>query len=390
MELGGAERALLGLLNALDTNKVDVDLFLNQHTGDFIPLIPKKINLLPEMRGYNAIERPLKDIIKERQFAIAWARLKAKWKHKKYHQSLKSEFRTFDSSVFQYVMNEVTPKLPSLAYLGEYDLAISFLQPHNIVLDKVKAKKKICWIHTDYSTIHINVAQELKVWGKFDYVASISDDCTTSFLKKFPSLRDKILPFENILSPTFVREQAETDNAPEIENFEGIKLVSVGRICNAKNYDNIPYIARILKEKGVNFKWFIVGPGDHADIDKTIEETKTADYIQFLGAKSNPYPYIKAADIYLQPSRYEGKSVTVREAQMLYKPTIVTNYPTAPSQIQDGVDGVIVPMDNEGCAEGIYQVICDIAQQTKLSTYLKTHDYGNEKEVNKIYTLIGI
>ena len=67
MELGGAERALLGLLNAFDTSRVDVDLFLNQHTGDFMPLIPNKINLLPERRGYNAIERPMTQILREGQ-----------------------------------------------------------------------------------------------------------------------------------------------------------------------------------------------------------------------------------------------------------------------------------------------------------------------------------
>ena len=89
-----------------------------------------------------------------------------------------------------------------------------------------------------------------------------------------------------------------------------------------------------------------------------------------LGKRSNPYPYIKTCDIYVQPSRYEGKSVTVREAQMLCKPVVVTNYPTAKSQINDGVDGVIVPMDNEGCAEGIVAFIQDVKKQPEIVNYL--------------------
>ncbi|MDD6000842.1 MAG: glycosyltransferase, partial [Bacteroidales bacterium] len=92
--------------------------------------------------------------------------------------------------------------------------------------------------------------------------------------------------------------------------------------------------------------------------------------------------------IYVQPSRYEGKSVTVREAQMLCKPVVVTNYPTAPSQIRSGIDGVIVPMDNEGCAKGLAEVICDKPLQERIIAHLKTHDYGNESEVDKIYELI--
>ena len=98
------------------------------------------------------------------------------------------------------------------------------------------------------------------------------------------------------------------------------------------------------------------------------------NHVIILGKRSNPYPYIKACDIYVQPSRYEGKSVTVREAQMLCKPIVVTNYPTASSQIRDGVDGVIVPMDNEGCAQGIARVILDAPLRQRLTAHLATHD----------------
>ena len=106
-------------------------------------------------------------------------------------------------------------------------------------------------------------------------------------------------------------------------------------------------------------------------------------HVILLGKKENPYPYIRACDIYVQPSRYEGKSVTVREAQMLCKPVIVTNYPTAKSQIQDGIDGIIVPMDNEGCATGIINAINNKELRTSITDYLFTHDYGNEREVKK-------
>ena len=111
------------------------------------------------------------------------------------------------------------------------------------------------------------------------------------------------------------------------------------------------------------------------------------EHVIILGKRSNPYPYIKACDIYVQPSRYEGKSVTVREAQMLCKPVVVTNYPTASSQIKNGVDGVIVPMDNEGCARGLAEVVTDKALQERLVDYLKKHDYGNESEVDKVYRI---
>ena len=389
MALGGAERALLGLLNAIDTEKVDVDLFINQHTGEFMSLIPSKINLLPELKGYNAIERPMKTILKEGQLGILYGRIKARFQHNMYKKSLDESKRSFDSSGLQYIANDVEPFLKSLNNLGEYDLAISFLRPHNIVLNKVKAKKKIAWIHTDYSTVHVNAKLELPVWSRFDYIASISPDCTRSFLKTFPSLEDKIIEIENILSSSFIQNEAENCQAKELYGIDYIKILSIGRFDYAKNYDNVPDITRRIVEQVPNFRWFIIGFGEDEDlIHRKITEEGMQNHVILLGKKSNPYPYIKACDIYVQPSRYEGKSVTVREAQILHKPVVVTNYPTAASQIKDGVDGIIVPMDNEGCAQGIISFIENNHLQEKIISHLNSHDYGNEGEVEKIYSLL--
>lgn len=390
MELGGAERALLGLLNALDTNRVDVDLFLNQHTGEFMPLIPEKINLLHERRGYNAIERPMKQILKEGQFGVAFGRMRARRMHKRYHQSLGDKERSFDSSAFHYVAECVQPYLPSLEDLGEYDLAISFLQPHNIVLNKVKAKKKVAWIHTDYSSVHVNAELELPVWAGFDYIASISPDCTKSFLKAFPSLEKKIIEIENILSSDFIRQQAELLDVSDEMPKQGINLLSVGRYCHAKNYDNVPDITKRLVDSGLkDLRWYIIGfGGDEPLIRQRIAEAGMESHVILLGKKDNPYPYIKACDIYVQPSRYEGKSVTVREAQVLCKPVIVTNYPTAKSQIKDGVDGIIVLMENDGCAQGIGHAIRNSVQLDEITAYLQMHDYGNETEIKKVLDLL--
>lgn len=112
------------------------------------------------------------------------------------------------------------------------------------------------------------------------------------------------------------------------------------------------------------------------------------DHVVILGKKSNPYPYIKACDVYVQPSRYEGKCVAVREAQMLGKPVIITNYATSASQLEDGVDGVIVPMDNEGCAKGIADVLQNSQLIEKLRDNCKQRDYSNRCEVEKIYALM--
>lgn len=400
MEIGGAERALLGLLNAIDTNKVDVDLFINQHTGEFMKLIPEKINLLPEVSAYSVIEKPITTAIKKGYFGIALARLWAKVVHKFYslpHRHYvtpplffrKEQRRSCeDASIFHYVAKYTTPLLPSLKKYGEYDIAISFLTPHNIVKDKVIAKKKLAWIHTDYSTISVNAKQELPVWSSFDNIVSISPDVTKAFIKTFPTLNNKIIKVENILSPSFVQQQAERFAPQELQG-DYSKLCSIGRFCHAKNFESIPFIAKILKEKGLKFKWYIIGFGDTAECILNIKATDTEDCVILLGKKENPYPYIANCHIYVQPSRYEGKSVTVREAQILGKPVVITNYPTASSQVINGKDGIICDLDNDSIANAIFNLVQDNNMQSKIVEYLLLHDYGNENEVNKIYQLLN-
>lgn len=387
LEIGGVERSLLGLLNALDTDLYDIDLFVYSHQGEFMRMIPEKIRLLPEISQYAALERPVKEIIKNGYWSIAFARLMAKWACRRY---MKRSGQTEGSAIFQYVADYTTGLLPPLYRYGEYDLAISFLTPHNIVLEKVQAKKKIAWIHTDYSAIQIDKERELKVWERYDYIASISENVTQTFLQVFPEVKEKIILIENILSSAFVREQAILlDVSNEMKTSEGeVRLCSVGRFSSAKNFDNVPFICKSIVERGVRVKWFLIGfGGDEQLIRDRIAEAQMEEYVFLLGKKENPYPYMKTCDVYIQPSRYEGKAVTVREAQMLCKPVVITNFPTAYSQLTDGVDGVIVPFENEACAEGIVKVIKNHELRQSLIAYLQAHDYGNEAEVEKIYQL---
>lgn len=386
LEIGGAEISLIGLLNAIDYSRYEVDLFVYSHQGELMKLIPKEVNLLPEIPKYAQIEQPMTSVLKRGYVDVVLARLWAKVRFAAYVWRVKPKD---GSAVFQYVANAVTPCLPSLYHLGKYDLAISFLTPHNIVLEKVQARKKIAWIHTDYSRIDVNAALELPVWNGYDYIASISPDVSRTFLSVFPSLQGKLVEIANILSPAFVRNRAEEQVDLSVFGDEAVKLLSIGRFSHQKNFDNVPDILRRIREQGIDACWYLIGyGGEETLIRQRIQEAGMENYVVIVGKKANPYPYIQACDLYVQPSRYEGNSVTVREAQMLCKPVVVADYPTAASQIQNEKDGVIVPLENAACAEGIVRVIQDAELQSRLIQFLKAHDYGNEKEVEKIYKLI--
>ncbi len=396
MEVGGAERALLGLLNALDTDKIDVDLFIYWHTGEFMSLIPKKINVLPEIPTYSMIEKPIKEVIKFCYIKIAIARLWAKILTNIYKKLHPFKNRSSTDAFIGRIISKVLPDIN-----GKYDLAISFLTPHNYVLDHVNAKRKIAWIHTDYTNIQVFKKWEKQIWNKYDYIASISDDVTKSFLDVFPELKAKIIVIKNILSTSFVRSQSLINDVHQEMPTENntLRLLSIGRISPQKNFDNIPDICQRVNNMLTNnnseyvlkIKWYIIGYGpDEMLLKERIKESEVEDSVILLGKKTNPYPYIRECDIYVQPSRYEGNCVAVREAQILEKPVIITNYPTATSQVENDKDGIIIPLDNKQCAEGIANFIMDSKKQKDIRNYLKNHDYGNEKEVDIIYRLLGI
>ena len=386
LEIGGAERALIGLLSSLDYTKYEVDLFVYRHSGEFMKFIPDEVNLLPEIKKYTTLSRPIKEIVKEGYIDVAIGRVLAHLKNKIFNK----RHQTKDSiAIYQYVASYTTPFMPSFYKRGEYDLAISFLIPHNIVREKVLAKQYWAWIHTDYSYVDIDVNYELPVWSAYNKIISISEDVTKGFLSKFPALAPKITIIENILSENFVKEQAEEKVDLFFLPSDCIKFCTVARFSYPKAIDRAVYICKELIDKGLNIYWYIIGYGsDETMIREKIKETQMEKRFVLIGKKENPYPYIKATDFYIQPSRYEGKAVTVREAQILEKPVVITNYPTAKSQLNDGIDGVIVPDSIEGAADGIEAFLKDKDKQNHIITYLKAHHYGNEFEIKKIDTLL--
>lgn len=387
MEIGGAESSLIGLLEALDPARVDVDLFVYAHHGLFMKAMPDYVNLLPENKIWALYEEPLSKVIKKGCFKMVFARLMAKYKAYKFYKKNKSDLECL--AIFSYVGKEVAKIVPKLN-LPKYDLAISYLNPHDFVLKHVDAKKKICWIHTDYSRISIDVEAELPVWGAYDRIVSISPLVTKSFISLFPSLEDKILECENMLPKRYILKRADERCELVDKAIRGdvVNLCSIGRISYAKNYDNIPYIAKTLKDDGLKFRWFIIGPGNHEEIDILSKQLGVAEEVVFMGETSNPYAWLKACDIYVHPSRYEGKSIVVREAQVLCKPVVITNYPTAKSQINDGVDGIICDMSNDKIAEAIIDLSGNEEKKLWLTEYLKRMDYTGRDEVGKIYNLI--
>lgn len=385
LEIGGVETSLIHLLRSFDLSKYDIDLFILSHKGELMNFIPKGINVLPEIREYAQLNEYIFSLLKNGYFKIPLLRL---WAKLKFFVYSKRNHLSDNAGIYQYIIETVLPYLPDFKKNGIYDLAISFVIPHMITLEKVAAKKKIAWIHTDYSTVQVNVKKELSVWNRYDYIASISDEVTKAFLKTFPSLRDKIVLIENILCKDLIIERANEFQVSFSKEHKRINFLSIGRFSYPKNFDNVPDICKRIRKAGYNVYWHIIGyGGDEALIRQKIIETGMQDYVLLLGKKENPYPYILACDFYIQPSRYEGKAVTVREAQMLGKLVIITDYPTARSQVNYGKDGVIVPLENELCAKEIIHFLNNEALQKQVVNHLIFCDFSNSGEIRKLEDL---
>ena len=377
---GGAERSLVNLLQALDYDKYDIDLLLFQREGAFLSLVPEQVNLIgggEEMTCLYAMQK--KDRLNPRHPILSAEHYLFTYLARKRTQSLE------ESRQYRWV-KYYQKRIPALT--KEYDVAASYLQCEQLyyLVDKVKAKRKLAWIHTDYSKVLTDRAVDLTYFKQVNGVVSISDECVNILKELFPPIADRCYMLPNINSSEVIKRLSAEFYPEEYQNTDDVlKLVSVGRVVQLKGFDMAVDAAAVLKKQGVDFKWFIVGDGPlRSELTLAAQKQGLEDNILFVGLKSNPYPYVANADIMIQTSRYEGKSVVLDEAKILGKPIVSTDYTTVHDQVNEN-EGIITQMSGEAIAEGIQKMI---GEKERVSDYLNAHEYGNTACVKDYEALI--
>lgn len=388
LEIGGVERSLISMLEHFDYDKYNIDLMLYRHQGDFMPMLTNKVNLLKEVPEYATFRKSISTLLKERNYAIATSRILAKLQ-----ADIVRKIKSFAEPGYyqmQLMWKYAMPYLPVVE--KEYDVAISYLWPHDFVAEKVRAKKKVAWIHTDYSAIQVDEFRDKKVWSKFDFIIAVSEACKYAFIKKYPEFKSKLIVLENLVSYNFIQNMSNEKVTNSFNIDDRFKIVTVARLSHAKGIDIAIQALKHLKKKGyTNIAWYVVGyGGEEAMLKKLIVNFDLGEDFILLGKKTNPYPYIKAADLYVQPSRYEGKAVTVTEAQVLGKPVLITNYTTANSQINNGKNGLICKMSPLGISSGIEELYLNREVLKSLSNYNKNHGYLYEGKLTRLYDCIEL
>lgn len=379
---GGAEKALISLLETLDYSKYEVDLFLLKHEGIFLNKIPSEVNLLSEPQNYKYFEMPMGaavlDCLRKGRLKVALARVRAGFIYKSEKNSARSEQRAW-----KYVYQA----LPDIN--TKYDAAVGYLEKNPIYfcIDKVRATKKLGFIHSDYNKMGMDAKLDHGYFNKLDHIVTVSEECQLILRKIFPSYMQRIEVMHNIVSPAAIRKLS----LEEIHlGGQELKIVSVGRLNYHKGFELAIASCKELVTAGYQVKWYIIGEGEERKhLETIIRDNQLNDNIKLLGIKENPYPYIKAADIYVQPSRSEGKSIAIDEAKILNKPIVVTNFDTAKDQISDQMNGLIVEMDPKSLSAGIASLIDNPSLRQQLSHNLSTENLGTENEIHKLYEMFN-
>lgn len=383
---GGGEKSLVNLLSQIDFSLYSVDLFLLNNNGIFLNHLPKEVKIINFSTKYKLFTLPLKASITQL--------LRSGYIHVIYPRIMYSLFNRIlpnnskrEQKVWKFLSKgiEVIEK--------KYDIAVGFLEKTSIYMcvDQVKAERKIGWIHNDYDQLGMDPKFDKSYFEQLDNIITVSEECFKILKKRFPEYQKKIELMYNIVSPKVINDLAnqETGNLFEKRKDEVI-LLSIGRLHYQKGFDKAIEACKILIDKGNKVKWYILGDGDErGKLEILIKEKELEGHFVLLGIKANPYPYIQQADLYVQSSRYEGKSIAIDEAKILKKPILVTNFSTAKDQIKNHFNGIIVEKNPMAIANGIEQLINDENLKRKLVSNLINESLGTEYEIKKFYKIIG-
>lgn len=376
---GGVETTLISLLNKLDKNIINVDLLIINNDNIFLDKIPQFVNIhyltIPrsEWGVFYGYRFSIKKMLKQLDFFNLLKLIK--------RRNVKlTENRKENVKYFHY-LNNILP-----IYEKEYDLAIDYFGYATFttyyVAKKVIAKKKISWIHSRLSLIDANYLQEY--YDLYDQIFAVSKSALKDFLSCVNYDKNKCKVFYNFIDTNRIKSLANQ----EVKDMDKgmIKLCTVGRLEEVKGYDLAVSIAKKLRDKGINFCWYFVGEGSlRNQLEEYICENNLKNNIILLGLKSNPYPYIKNCDIYIQPSRYEGYCTTTNEARVLAKPVITTNVFGADEQFASGKNGIIVGIDEDELMNAIIELIDDTDKRRIFSNELRkiNFDYNYQLDMFK-------
>ena len=344
LSCGGAEKSLLSLLPLLDFSRLDVDLLIFSRGGVFEKFLPPQVNVI----SHNLYGSSFADMVCRFFHQVVFS---FRLRFGKKRHGAETHWRS---------MGRAVKKLDK-----RYDIAVAYQQgmPTFFVATKVSAAKKISWINADVFTAGYDMGYCKRFYDKIDAVNAVSQKLYDLLAVKAPWLNGKLTCIYDIINPQVITQLAKEHVDDMQPSKQGqVQIVTVGRLTKPKNHLLAVDAAAILKQKGLDFKWFFVGEGETRPIiEERIQTLSLENTVILLGLKENPYPYVSLADIYVQTSTFEGFGMTIAEAKLLHRPVVSTNFDVVHDQIKDRQNGLIAEMTPDSVAEKILELHQDIS-----------------------------
>ncbi len=385
------------MLKRLDPKQVEIDLYVLTGQGELVKELPPYVKLLN--REYSELS--------------VW---KAEGRHKLRKTAVRALLRKGEViRIFPYLCSNLIRMLVrgkiypdkllwrALADSGQqteevYDLAVAYLEGGSAyyVADHVKAHKKAAFIHVDYVKAGYTRELDLDCYLRFDRIFVVSGEVRDGFVAVYPECTERTEVFPTLLDRERILRLSRADGgfwqnpvADIAEEDGSIRILSVGRLTAQKAYEVSIEAMRLLREQGQKVRWYVLGEGEErTKLERRIRGLGLGESFFLLGDVENPYPYMRQADIYVQASRFEGRSIAVREAGVLGKPILLSDCSGNREQVEDGVDGLLCAFTPQAVCAGIVRLIQDADLRTRLGQAAADRSNREQEELSKIYELL--
>lgn len=386
----GAETALLNLLRQIDPKEYDISLYVLMGQGEMVSELPEYVKLLNDSFCESTVLSVQGRRLMARRVMAAAFRRGTGFRLFPYilrnFFSMAAKGRVQPDKLLWRLLSDGGQR-----FSEEYDLAVAYLEGGSAyyVANHVKALKKAAFLHVDYGKAGYNRGLDKDCYLDFDRVFAVSDEVKASFDKAYPECAERCFVFHNLLDVEEIRRKASLPGGFE-DDFQGIRILTVGRLTAQKAYDMALEAMSLLKERGEQVRWYVLGEGNQRNF---LEEKRKKLGLEkdFLlpGAVKNPYPYFAQADIYVHATRFEGKSIAIQEAQILGKPVLVSDCSGNREQVTGEVDGLFCDLTPEGICEGIQRLIHAPELRARLGEVATRRSFGDKAELNKLLELSG-
>lgn len=351
LNTGGVERSLVDILRHIDYTKYSVDLLLLEDTGDYLTELPSNVRIL-----FRDIHDTYGNFISSIHKCIT------------HHNWLCLHLRILFLLEKIISTHAIFPVAKILLGKHHYDCVIGFRPGicSDLAAYSVLADRRITWWH--HGDFNVNKVQYANMCSKMNAITVVSQTCVKMLKDNIPTITDKMVCIPNMLDSEAIRQKVGCSPY----SHDVLHIVSVGRLSPEKHFENIIHVAKVLRRFSCDFMWHILGDGsERANLEMMIKENALENLVILEGTKSNPYSYIKYADLFVHPSYVESQGLTILEAMSLGVPCVVTKSRGPCEFIQDGVNGLLTEQSSESLTEKVLEIMSDIGLYNRIKENTK-------------------